>query len=73
MKPSGVKPLLPEECFRRIEVATQIVEDVLGARVTSFRAPRLWGSTAMVNALEGRGLRFLTVRELAEEHSQRRD
>ncbi|MCC6444290.1 MAG: polysaccharide deacetylase family protein [Armatimonadetes bacterium] len=48
----GVKPLLPEECYRRLEIATQIVEDILGAKVTSFRAPRLWGSTAMVNALE---------------------
>jgi peptidoglycan/xylan/chitin deacetylase (PgdA/CDA1 family) len=51
----GVKPLLPEECFHRIELATEIVQDVLGDKVTSFRAPRLWGSTALVNALERLG------------------
>jgi peptidoglycan-N-acetylglucosamine deacetylase len=51
----GVKPLLPEECFHRLEVATKVVQDVLGEKVTSFRAPRLWGSTAMVNALEDLG------------------
>lgn len=51
----GVKPLLPEECYRRIQAATDIVQDVLGDKVTSFRAPRLWGSTAMLNALEDLG------------------
>jgi peptidoglycan/xylan/chitin deacetylase (PgdA/CDA1 family) len=51
----GVKPLLPEECTRRIEVATAWVQEVLGGKVTSFRAPRLWGSTAMLNALESLG------------------
>jgi hypothetical protein len=51
----GVKPLLPEECAHRIEVATAWVHEALGGKVTSFRAPRLWGSTAMVNALESLG------------------
>ena len=51
----GIRPILPEECFHRIEVATEMVEQVLGEKVTSFRAPRLWGSTAMVNALEDLG------------------
>jgi peptidoglycan/xylan/chitin deacetylase (PgdA/CDA1 family) len=51
----GLKPVLPEECFHRIEVAAGMVAKVLGRRVTSFRAPRLWGSTAMVNALEDLG------------------
>lgn len=51
----GLKPLLPEEVAHRLEVATQWVQEVLGAQVTSFRAPRLWGSTAMVNALEALG------------------
>jgi peptidoglycan/xylan/chitin deacetylase (PgdA/CDA1 family) len=48
----GVKPVLPEECYRRIQAATDLVEQALGSKVTSFRAPRLWGSTAVVNALE---------------------
>lgn len=51
----GVKPILPEESYNRIKKATEVVEGVLGEKVTSFRAPRLWGSTAMVNALEDLG------------------
>lgn len=51
----GVKPLLPEEVPRRLEVATEWVAEVLGERPVSFRCPRLWGSTAVVNALEGLG------------------
>jgi peptidoglycan/xylan/chitin deacetylase (PgdA/CDA1 family) len=51
----GMKPLLPEECAHRIEVATKWVQKALGDKVTSFRAPRLWGSTPMVTALESLG------------------
>ena len=51
----GLKPLLPEEIHHRLDVATRILEDLLGEKVRSFRAPRLWGSTAMVNALEDLG------------------
>ena len=51
----GTKPLLPEECYRRIEVATDLVQQSLGDRVVSFRCPRLWGSTAVTNALEDLG------------------
>jgi len=51
----GLKPVLPEECFHRIEVAAGVVRKILGKKITSFRAPRLWGSTAMVNALEDLG------------------
>ncbi|MHB9036689.1 MAG: polysaccharide deacetylase family protein [Armatimonadota bacterium] len=51
----GIKPVLPEECYHRIEVATDMVEQVCGKKMTSFRAPRLWASTAVVNALEDLG------------------
>jgi peptidoglycan/xylan/chitin deacetylase (PgdA/CDA1 family) len=51
----GLRPVLPEECFHRIEVATAAVREALGYTPVSFRAPRLWGSTAMVNALEDLG------------------
>lgn len=51
----GIYPLLPEEVENRLRVATAMVEAVSGYRPVSFRAPRLWGSTAMVNALEGLG------------------
>jgi peptidoglycan/xylan/chitin deacetylase (PgdA/CDA1 family) len=51
----GTKPLLPEECKRRIEVATDLVVWALGKRPASFRCPRLWGSTAVTNALEDLG------------------
>lgn len=51
----GLKPVLPEECYHRIEIATKVVEDVAGCKMQSFRAPRLWGSTSLVNALEDLG------------------
>ena len=51
----GLRSVLPEECYHRVEVATKIVEDVAGSKALSFRAPRLWGSTPMVNALEDLG------------------
>lgn len=51
----GLTPLLPEEIPHRLEVATDWVADVSGERPVSFRAPRLFGSTDMVNALEALG------------------
>ncbi len=51
----GVKPLLSEEIPLRLKKATELVEKAAGVKPISFRAPRLWGSTAMVNALEKLG------------------
>ncbi|OHB56432.1 MAG: hypothetical protein A2Y12_06260 [Planctomycetes bacterium GWF2_42_9] len=51
----GLRSVLPEECYHRVEVATKVVEDVAQCKMLSFRAPRLWGSTALVNALEDLG------------------
>lgn len=51
----GIKPLLPEEVPFRVRKATECVEDALGKKVVSFRCPRLWGSTAVVRALEELG------------------
>lgn len=51
----GVMPLLKEEVPLRLERATEWVEEVAGVRPKSFRCPRLWGSTAVVNALESLG------------------
>lgn len=51
----GMMPILPEEVEHRLRLATQWVQDVAGVRPVSFRAPRLFGSTAMVNALEALG------------------
>ncbi len=51
----GVKPLLPEEVPFRLKVATEWVAEALGEQPVSFRAPRLWGSTAVCNALEELG------------------
>lgn len=48
----GVKPLLKHEVKPRLELATQWVEEASGIRPVSFRCPRLWGSTTVVNALE---------------------
>lgn len=43
--------VLPSEIFGRLDMATQILEGVAGVRPVSFRAPRLFGSTNMINAL----------------------
>ncbi|MCX5642704.1 MAG: polysaccharide deacetylase family protein [Candidatus Omnitrophica bacterium] len=51
----GVKPLLPEEVPFRLKRATEVVAKASGVKILSFRAPRLWGSTAMINALEDLG------------------
>lgn len=51
----GVKPLLPHEVRPRLEIATKIVEEAAGVHPTTFRCPRLWGSTAVCNALEDLG------------------
>ena len=48
----GMIPILPEEVEHRIELCTQIVEDIAGVHPTSFRCPRLFGSTQVVRALE---------------------
>jgi peptidoglycan/xylan/chitin deacetylase (PgdA/CDA1 family) len=51
----GVKPLLPEEVPFRVRVATEWVAEALGEQPISWRSPRLWGSTAVCNALEDLG------------------
>lgn len=51
----GMPPILPEEVERRLQLATEWVESVSGARPVSFRAPRLFGSTAMILALDNLG------------------
>lgn len=76
----GLRPVLPEECHHRIEVATDVVQQASGSKVVSFRAPRLWGSTAMVNALEDLGYvadasypMFFHMKQLAPYHPSRSD
>ena len=51
----GIKPLLPHEIEPRLKIATEWVEKASGVRPVSFRCPRLWGSTSVVNALENLG------------------
>lgn len=51
----GMMPVLPEEVEHRIDLATERVTDVAGIQPSSFRCPRLWGSTTVVNALERLG------------------
>lgn len=51
----GVYSLLSHEVEPRIKLATQIIEDVTGGRVESFRCPRLFGDTTVTNALESLG------------------
>lgn len=47
----GVFPLLDTEVFTRVQTATDWVQEAVKSDVVSFRAPRLWGSTALVRAL----------------------
>jgi hypothetical protein len=51
----GMMPILEEEVENRIRLATEWVEEIAGVRPSSFRCPRLFGSTAVVNALESLG------------------
>ena len=51
----GMRELLEQEVEPRLRLATKWVEQVAGVRPVSFRAPRLFGSTAVCNALERLG------------------
>jgi peptidoglycan-N-acetylglucosamine deacetylase len=51
----GLSPLLPEEVPNRLRRATEWIEQAVGVRPASFRAPRLFGSTTVVNALDDLG------------------
>ncbi len=48
-------PVLPGEVEGRIAEGTRIVRKVSGVKPVSFRCPRLWGSTRVVNVLEKLG------------------
>ena len=51
----GMMPILPSEVEGRLALNTEIIEKISGVRPTSFRCPRLFGSTAVVRALENLG------------------
>jgi hypothetical protein len=51
----GMVPVLPHEVAPRLALATEWIATAGGVRPVSFRAPRLFGSTAMINALEQLG------------------
>jgi hypothetical protein len=51
----GLPPVLPEEVPNRLRLCTELIEEISGVRPRSFRCPRLFGSTAVVNALEQLG------------------
>lgn len=76
----GDFPLLAEEVGHRLLVATERIETVSGVRPVSFRAPRLWGSTKMINTLEELGYRtdasypmYYYRKRLAPYHPSRSD
>lgn len=48
-------PVLPSEVEGRVAEATRAVKRIAGLKPVSFRAPRLWGGTHLVNALEKLG------------------
>jgi len=51
----GMTPLLGHEVRPRLELATRWVREAAGGEVVSFRAPRLFGGTKVVAALEELG------------------
>lgn len=51
----GAFPILPEEVPNRLRKCTERIESIAGVRPVSFRCPRLFGSTAVTNALEELG------------------
>ncbi|MCO5235857.1 MAG: polysaccharide deacetylase family protein [Chitinophagaceae bacterium] len=48
-------PILPSEVEGRLTIATNIIKKITGKKPVSFRCPRLWGSTTVVNVLEKLG------------------
>lgn len=48
-------PILPSEVEGRLREATRIVRKIGGVQPVSFRCPRLWGSTHVLNVLEKLG------------------
>jgi peptidoglycan-N-acetylglucosamine deacetylase len=48
-------PVLPSEVEGRLRESTRIVREVSGVKPVSFRCPRLWGSTRLINVLEKLG------------------
>ena len=54
----GIKPLMKGEVKPRIEKATSIIEEILGRKPVSFRAPRLWCSDELMRVLES--LRYIS-------------
>lgn len=48
-------PILPSEVEGRLTEATRIVREMSGVQPMSFRCPRLWGSTTVINVLEKLG------------------
>ena len=51
----GIPPLLQHEVEPRLALATQLIEHACGVRPVSFRCPRLFGSSAVIRALESLG------------------
>lgn len=54
-KITGLYPILPEEAPLRLKKATEVVQRIAKVKPVSFRAPRLFASTAMINALNKLG------------------
>lgn len=51
----GMMPILKEEVPMRLALCTEWIEQVAGMRPVSFRCPRLFGSTTVVNTLDALG------------------
>jgi peptidoglycan/xylan/chitin deacetylase (PgdA/CDA1 family) len=72
--------ILDHEIGPRLEMATEAIEKITGVRPVSFRAPRLFGSNALVCALDRLGYRvdsslpaYFHGREFGPYHPDRKD
>jgi len=76
----GANVVLESEIKGRLELATKTVQKVAGVRPVSFRAPRLFGSTTMINVLDELGYRidssfpsYFYARDFLPYHPSNRD
>ncbi len=76
----GHQPLLPHEIKPRLALNTDWLQAIAGSRPVSFRCPRLFGSTAVCNALEELGYisdasypMYFHLKQVAPYHPDRND
>lgn len=65
----GVRTILPEEVSSRIVQTSEIIKDITVIKPLSFRAPRLWGSSKIIQILEKNGYLVDSTYDTAKHHN----